>query len=78
MNHVTHMVAILMSFFLFSFKTIVFIVVFLTFLILTICFYILVLYSVVYGKHKLGSSIIDQIGKTAFTVVFLSVANTLV
>ena len=29
-------------------------------------------------KYKLGSSIIDQIGKTAFTAEFLTLAHTLV
>ena len=42
----------------------------------TAYFYILVLYSV-FRKHKLGSFIIDQIGKTVFTVQFLTVANTM-
>ena len=53
---------------------------FILFLILnvdfTVYFYILVLYSV-FGKHKLGSSIIEPIGKTAFTAEFLTAANTL-
>ena len=39
-------------------------------------FYIFVLYSV-FGKHKLGGSNIDRIGKTAFTAEFLIVVNTL-
>ena len=30
------------------------------------------------GKHKLGSSIFSQIGKTMFTAEFLTIANTLV
>ena len=38
--------------------------------------YLHILYSA-FGKHNVGSSIIDQIGKTAFTVEFLTVANTL-
>ena len=42
----------------------------------TIYFYILVLYSV-FGKNKLGISIIDQTRKTAFTEEFLTAANTL-
>ena len=75
-GEVTHIMSILMSFI----KTTVFMFAFLTFLTFkfhfTIHFYILVLYSV-FGKHKLGSSIIDQIGKTVFTAEFLTVANTL-
>ena len=39
-------------------------------------FYILVLHAV-FGKHRFGSSAIGQIGKTAFTAEFLTVANTL-
>ena len=42
----------------------------------SINFYILVLY-LLFGKQKLGSSIIDRIGKTVFTAEFLIVANTL-
>ena len=69
-GHKTDIISILMSFFLFSFKT--------AFLCwFQYLFYILVLYSV-FGKHKLGSSIIDQIGKTACIAEFLTVANTLV
>ena len=41
----------------------------------TIYFYILALHSV-FGKHKLGSSVNDQIGKTEFITEFLTVANT--
>ena len=77
-GHVTHIMSILMSFFSFSFKTTVFISLFsILNLDFTIYFCILVLYSV-FGKHKLGSSIIDQIEKTAFTTEFFTVANTLV
>ena len=43
----------------------------------TIYFYILVLHSV-FGKHKLGSSTIDQTGKATFIMDVLTVANTLV
>ena len=39
-------------------------------------FYILVPYQV-FGKHKLGSFNIGQIGKTAFTAEFLTAPNTL-
>ena len=72
---------ILISFFFsFSFKTTFFRFVFLLFSLLrfdfTIYFYIVVLYSV-FGKNKLGISIIDQTRKTAFTQEFLSAANTL-
>ena len=42
----------------------------------TIYFYIVVLYSV-FGKNKLGISIIDQTRKTAFTEEFLTAADTL-
>ena len=65
---------------MFFLKTTVLMFAFLTFLTLnfdfTIYFYISLLYSV-FGKDKLGSSIIDQIGKTAFTAEFLTIANTL-
>ena len=41
------------------------------------CYYVFLHFStlLVYGKHKLGSSTIVKIGKTAFTVEFLTVAN---
>ena len=38
--------------------------------------YTVVFYSV-FGKHKLGSSIIDQILKIVFTAKFLTIASTL-
>ena len=69
-GHITHVLLILMSFFFsFPFKTTIFMFVFLTFIRnfdFTSNFYILVLYSI-FGKHKLGSSIFDQIGICAFT-----------
>ena len=49
---------------------------FLTFPTFNFSFHLLLLYSV-FGKHKLGSSVIDQIGNTAFTAEFFTVANTL-
>ena len=65
-GHVTPIMSILIPFFLVLFKTTVFF--FLLFSLLnfefTIYFYILVLCSV-FEKHKLGSSLMDQIGKTA-------------
>ena len=65
-GHVTPIMSILIPFFLVLFKTTV--VFFLLFSLLnfefTIYFYILVLCSV-FEKHKLGSSLMDQIGKTA-------------
>ena len=68
-GHITHIMSIL-----------IFILFFLLFSLLnfdfTIYFYILVLY-LVFGKYKLGSSIIDQTGKTEFTAEFLTVANIL-
>ena len=42
----------------------------------TIHFFILVFYSV-FRKHKLRSSVIDQIDKNVFTAEFFTVANTL-
>ena len=65
-GRVTPIMSILIPFFLVLFKTTVFF--FLLFSLLnfefTIYFYILVLCSV-FEKHKLGSSLMDQIGKTA-------------
>ena len=65
-GHVTPIMSILIPFFLVLFKTTVFF--FLLFSLLnfefTIYFYILVLCSV-FEKHKLGSSLMNQIGKTA-------------
>ena len=80
-GHVTDIMSILMSFFLFSFKTTLPVCSFLLllsllnfdFTIFTFC------YSIkVFGKHKLGSSTIGQIRKTLFNTEFLTVANTLV
>ena len=56
-------------FFLFAFKTAVF---------MLILPYILTFwYTIQHLGNKLGSSVIDQIGKTAFTTEFFTVANTL-
>ena len=67
-GHVAHIMFILMSFFShFLLKLQFLCLFFLLFSLLsfdfTIYFHILVLYSV-FGKHKLGSSIIGRIGKT--------------
>ena len=66
-GHVTPIMSILIPFFLVLFKTTGFFF-FLLFSLLNfgfnIYFYILVLCSV-FEKHKLGSSLMDQIGKTA-------------
>ena len=65
-GHVTPIMSILIPFFLVLFKTTVFF--FLLFSLLnfefTIYFYIFVLCSL-FDKHKLGSYLMDQIGKTA-------------
>ena len=76
-----NVISVLLSFFAFSFKhTFLLFLFFLLFSILnfdvSIYFYILILWKV-FGKYKLGSSTIDQIGKTAFAAEFLTVANTL-
>ena len=51
--------------------------VFLTFLTFKFWFHYLYILELLFGKPKLGSSTIGQFGKTAFTVEFLTAANTL-
>ena len=68
-----------MTFFLVFFPNdIVLLFVFLSFLTFTFWFYNLFLHFgtlQVFGKHKFRSSVIGKIGKTAFIVKFLTVAN---
>ena len=80
-GHVTHIIPISMTFFSFSFKTILFCYLFFfLFSLLYFDIYRLFLHFgtlQVFGKHKLGTSAIGKIEKTAFTAEFFTVANTL-
>ena len=78
-GHLTHIMSIL-SFSHFLLKLQCLCLFFLLFSLLntdfTIYFYILVLYSV-FAKHKLGSSVIEEIKNTVLPTEFLTVSNTL-
>ena len=80
-GHVTHIIPISMTFFSFSFKTILFCYLFFfLFSLLYFDIYSLFLHFgtlQVFWKHKLGTSAIGKIEKTAFTAEFFTVANTL-
>ena len=80
-GHVTHIIPISMTFFSFSFKTILFCYLFFfLFWLLYFDIYSLFLHFgtlQVFGNYKLGTSAIGKIEKTAFTTEFFTVANTL-
>ena len=77
-GHITEILSFLMSF-LFLFKTILVLCLFLLlFWLLNFDFTIFTFwYYIKYFGNKLGISAFGQIGKTAFTAEFLTVANTL-
>ena len=72
---VTHVMSILISFFSFYFKTTVFVFVFLTFF--TFESFFTFWYTIQYLGNINGKFYYFQGGKTVFTTVFLTVANTL-